>query len=163
LRDLTMVPETPAWALIQASRPDALPGSAKSWDALLQQAVLDSRAELLKKFGSLTAATWGAENPTLMKHPLSAAVPVLSGWLDMPATPMAGDSHMPRVHNHGHGQSERMVVSPGHEERGILVIPGGQSGHPMSPFYRGDHAAWLAGEPLPFLPGESVHRLILKP
>ncbi len=163
LRDLMVVPETPGWALIQASRSDALPGGAAHWDALLQRAVLDSRAELLKKFGSLSAATWGAENPAGIRHPLSAALPVLSGWLDMPATPMAGDSHMPRVHNHGHGQSERMVVSPGHEEQGILVIPGGQSGHPLSPFYRGDHAAWLAGEPLPFLPGQTVHRLVLRP
>lgn len=58
---------------------------------------------------------------------------------------------------------ERMVVSPGHEARGILVIPGGQSGHPLSPFFRGDHAAWLAGEPPPFLPGETTHRLVLRP
>lgn len=163
LQDLTMAPETPGWALIQASRADTLPAGAASWEALLQRAVLDSRAELLKKFGSLAAATWGAENPAGIRHPLSAALPMLSGWLDMPATPMAGDSHMPRVHNHGHGQSERMVVSPGHEESGILVIPGGQSGHPLSPFYRGDHAAWLAGEPLPFLPGEATHRLVLRP
>lgn len=163
LRDLTLVPETPGWALIQAGRPDTLPDGAKSWDALLQQAALDSRAQLLKTHGSLAAATWGADNPTAMKHPLSAALPVLSGWLDMPATPMAGDSHMPRVHNHGHGQSQRMVVSPGHEAQGILVIPGGQSGHPLSPFYRGDHAAWLAGEPLPFLPGATRHRLMLRP
>ncbi|MCH8856589.1 MAG: penicillin acylase family protein, partial [Proteobacteria bacterium] len=96
-------------------------------------------------------------------HPLSAALPLLSGWLDQASQGMAGDSHMPRVHNQGHGQSERMVVSPGHEERGILVIPGGQSGHPLSPFFRGDHAAWLAGEPLPFLPGAPEHRLVLRP
>ncbi|NCT82355.1 MAG: penicillin acylase family protein [Comamonadaceae bacterium] len=163
LRDLSMVPETPGWALIQASRADTLPAGAASWDALLQRAVLDSRDQLLKKFGSLAAATWGAENLAGIKHPLSAALPLLSGWLDMPATPMAGDSHLPRVHNHGHGQSERMVVSPGHEERGILVIPAGQSGHPLSPHYRGDHEAWLAGEPLPFLPGASRHRLVLRP
>lgn len=163
LQDLTMVPETPGWALIQAGRADTLPAGVSSWEALLQRAVLDSRAELLKKFGSLAAATWGAENLAGIRHPLSAALPVLSAWLDMPATPMTGDSHMPRVHNHGHGQSERMVVSPGHEERGILVIPGGQSGHPLSPFFRGDHAAWLAGEPLPFLPGETTHRLVLRP
>lgn len=163
LRDLMMVPETPGWALIQASRADTLPGGVANWDALLQRAVLDSHADLLKRFGSLAAATWGAENPAGIRHPLSAALPLLSGWLDMPATPMAGDSHMPRVQNHGHGQSERMVVSPGHEENGILVIPGGQSGHPMSRFYRGDHAAWLAGEPLPFLPGEVAHRLVLRP
>ncbi|MBL8276668.1 MAG: penicillin acylase family protein [Pelomonas sp.] len=163
LSDLKMVPETPGWALIQAARPDTLPAGVKSWAELLQSAVLDSRQALLDKHGSLAAATWGADNPTSMRHPLSAAVPALSGWLDQASQGMAGDSHMPRVHNHGHGQSERMVVAPGHEERGILVIPGGQSGHPMSPFYRGDHAAWLAGEPLPFLPGEPAHRLVLRP
>lgn len=163
LRDLKMVPETPGWALIQAARPDTLPAAYKSWPELLQQAVLASRKELLDKYGSLAAATWGADNTTSMRHPLSAAVPPLAGWLDQASQGMAGDSHMPRVHNHGHGQSERMVVSPGHEERGILVIPGGQSGHPMSPFYRADHAAWLAGEPLPFLPGETKHRLVLRP
>ena len=163
LSDLKMVPENPGWALIQAARPDTLPAAFKTWPELLQRAVLDSRQELLGKYGSLAAATWGADNPTSMRHPLSLAVPALAGWLDQASQGMAGDSHMPRVHNHGHGQSERMVVSPGHEERGILVIPGGQSGHPMSPFYRGDHAAWLAGEPLPFLPGETVHRLALRP
>lgn len=163
LADLKLVPETPGWALIQAARPDTLPAAFKSWPELLQRAVLDSRKELLDKYGSIAAATWGADNPTNMRHPLSQALPALSGWLDQASQGMAGDSHMPQVSNHGHSQSERMVVSPGHEERGILVIPGGQSGHPMSPFYQGDHAAWLAGEPLPFLPGETTHRLVLRP
>ncbi|MCE4540268.1 penicillin acylase family protein [Pelomonas sp. P7] len=163
LRDVKMVPETPGWALIQAARPDTLPAAYRSWPELLQQAVLASRKELIAKHGSLAGSTWGADNPTSMRHPLSLAVPALSRWLDQASQGMAGDSHMPRVHNHGHGQSERMVVSPGHEEKGILVIPGGQSGHPLSPFYRSDHAAWLAGEPLPFLPAETAHRLVLRP
>ncbi|MFG6439271.1 penicillin acylase family protein [Roseateles sp. LKC17W] len=163
LRDLKLVPETPGWALIQAARPDTVPGAFKGWPELLQQAVLISRAALLKKYGSLAAATWGADNPTNARHPLSQAVPALSGWLDQASQGMAGDAHMPRLHNRGHGQSERMVVSPGHEEQGLLVIPGGQSGHPLSPFYRGDHATWLAGEALPFLPGEARYRLVLRP
>ncbi|MFN3304507.1 MAG: penicillin acylase family protein, partial [Roseateles sp.] len=161
--DLKLVPETPGWALIQAARPDTLPAAFKSWPELLQQAVLDSRRRLIDRHGSLAAATWGADNDTRMRHPLSAALPVLSGWLDQASQGMAGDSHMPRVHNHGHGQSQRMVVSPGHEDRGLLVIPGGQSGHPLSPFYRSDHATWLAGEALPFLPGPVRHRLVLRP
>jgi penicillin amidase len=162
-RDLKVVPETPGWALIQAARPDTLPAAFKSWPELLQRAVLDSRKQLVDKHGSLAAATWGADNGTNMRHPLSAALPFLSGWLDQASQGMAGDSHMPRVHNHGHGQSERMVVSPGHEEKGLLVIPGGQSGHPLSPYYRGDHATWLAGEALPFLPGQTRYRLVLRP
>ncbi len=42
-------------------------------------------------------------------------------------------------------------------------MPGGQSGHPMSPHYRAGHEAWVKGEPTPFLPGETVHTLTLVP
>lgn len=161
LRDLKFAPETPAWALIQARRADALP--AGNWAQLFEQAVLDSRAQALERAGSLAAATWGEQNRAAIQHPLSQAVPLLGYLLDMPATPMNGDRHMPRVQLPVHGQSERMVVAPGHEERGILTMPGGQSGHPLSPFYRADHAAWLAGAPQPFLPGAPRYKLILQP
>jgi penicillin amidase len=53
------------------------------------------------------------------------------------------------------------VVSPGHEEAGIFHMPVGQSGHPMSPYYRKGHEAWEEGRPTPFLPGRPVHRLRL--
>jgi penicillin amidase len=43
-------------------------------------------------------------------------------------------------------------VSPGREAAGYLHMPGGQSGHPLSPFYRAGHDAWVRGEPTPFLP-----------
>ena len=48
-----------------------------------------------------------------------------------------------------------MVVSPGREADGIMHMPTGQSGHPLSPFYANSHAAWAKGEPTPFLPGPS--------
>jgi penicillin amidase len=81
----------------------------------------------------------------------------------MPATPLAGDTDMPRVNNPKHGQSERLVVSPGHEAEGIFNMPGGQSGHPMSPYYRAGHDAWVKGEPTPLLPGPAQHTLVLQP
>jgi penicillin amidase len=56
-----------------------------------------------------------------------------------------------------------MVVSPGHETDGIMHMPTGQSGHPLSPFYANSHAAWVAGEPTPFLPGPALHTLTLVP
>lgn len=164
LRDLKMVPETPAWALLQARREDTLPGSFQSWDALLQQAVLDSVTQLKAQTeGDLSKARWGTLNSAEIQHPLTKALPFLGRWLNMPADPLAGDRHMPRVQLKVHGQSERMVVSPGHEADGILVIPAGQSGHPLSEFYAADHAYWLGEKPLGFLPQAEKYSLQLLP
>jgi penicillin amidase len=157
LRDLKIAPETPGWALLQARRADAL--KSGTWQQLFEAAVLESRKTVLAKGD----AAWGAQNRLAVQHPLSSAVAFLSRWLDMPATPMNGDRHMPRVQLPVHGQSQRMVVSPGHEDLGILNIPAGQSGHPLSPFYAADHSYWLAAKPLPFLPGETRHKLTLAP
>jgi penicillin amidase len=129
----------------------------------LQQAVLQSKQKLETNYGSLAGASWGNINQSAIAHPLAAAVPFFGDWLNMPAMPMNGDSHMPRVQNKVHGQSERMVVSPGKEAEGILVIPAGQSGHPLSPFYDADHDFWLKEQPLGFLPGEQKYLMKLQP
>jgi penicillin amidase len=70
---------------------------------------------------------------------------------------------MPRVQRGLQGASQRFAVSPGDEEQGYFHMPGGQSGHPLSRWYRAGHDAWLRGEPLQFLPGEARHRLLLRP
>ena len=58
---------------------------------------------------------------------------------------------------------ERMVVSPGHEADGIIHMPGGQSGHPLSPFWGAGHDDWVHGRPTPFLPGQRAeHTLRLR-
>jgi penicillin G amidase len=56
-----------------------------------------------------------------------------------------------------------MVVSPGLEAEGIFHMPGGQSGHPLSPHYRNAHKAWVEGEATLFLPGPARHTLVLLP
>ncbi len=81
----------------------------------------------------------------------------------MPREPLPGDNHMPRVQGPSFGASERMVVSPGHEADGLIHMPGGQSGNPLSPFWGTGHAAWAHDEPTPFLPGEAAHTLTLVP
>ena len=74
-----------------------------------------------------------------------------------------GDSFMPRVQGRGSGASERLVVSPGREEDGILHMPGGQSGHPLSPYFLKGHMDWVEGKATPLLPGPAEHRLELVP
>ena len=54
-------------------------------------------------------------------------------------------------------------LSPGREQEGIFEMPGGQSGNPLSPYYRAGFMAWARGEPLPFLPGATEHTLTLTP
>ena len=99
-----------------------------------------------------------------MQHPFSRVLPAwLVGWLNMPAEPLPGDVDMPRVQAPDFGASERFVVAPGHEDEGLCEMPGGQSGHPLSPYYRAGHEAWVHGDPTPFLPGKTEHTLILRP
>ena len=79
----------------------------------------------------------------------------------MPRDSLPGDSDMPRVQSPSHGASERLVVSPGRESEGIFHMPCGQSAHPLSPFFRAGHDAWVHGEPTPFLPGATKYTLVL--
>ena len=118
----------------------------------------------LAEQGPLAERTWGERNTAAICHPLAAAIPLVGKrWLCMPADPLPGDGAMPRVQGPAFGASQRMVVSPGHEADGILHMPGGQSGHPLSPFWGAGHAAWVRGEPSPFLPAPARHTLRLQP
>jgi len=153
--------EGPLWRLVTERPLHLLDPKFKSWDEQILAAV----DEMLGYYGdqNLASLTWGQRNTTRIRHPLSQAVPALGRWLDVPARQLPGDENMPRVQAADFGASERMVVSPGREEAGIFHMPGGQSGHPLSPYYRKGHEAWEEGRPAPFLPGPAVHRLRLTP
>ena len=155
--------EDAVWRLVSERPPHLLAARHASWEGLLLSALDAALAEIAPGGGPLAARTWGERNTARIRHPLSGAVPGLARLLDMPAEALSGDSHMPRVQSPGFGASERMVVSPGREELGYLHMPCGQSGHPLSPFYRAGHAAWVRGEPTPFLPGPPAHTLRLLP
>jgi penicillin amidase len=99
----------------------------------------------------------------VVTHPLGSAIPIVGRWVNMPDDPLPGDIYTPRAHSPRAGPSERMVVSPGREHEGILHMPTGQSGHPLSPHYSDQHRAWVEGTALPFLPGATVARLTLVP
>ncbi len=73
--------------------------------------------ELLAACGSLAHCSYGDLDPVRVHHPLSRAIPLLSGLLDMPTRQLPGDSHMPRVQDGAFGASERFAVSPGRESR----------------------------------------------
>ncbi len=155
--------EGPLWQLVNARPPHLLNPRYRRWDDLMLAAVDRSIADLTGEGRDLAEATWGAYNRAMVTHPLTAALPLAGRWLNMPTDALAGDIYTPRAHSPRAGPSERIVVSPGREGEGIAHMPTGQSGHPLSPHYRDQHRAWVDGTPLPFLPGETAHTLVLVP
>ena len=152
------------WRIVTEQPRHLLDPRYGSWPELLLAAV-DATIEQAtrERGGNLRDRVWSEYNVVAYRHPLSAAIPLVGRWLDMPEAGMPGDLFTPRVHWGAIGASERMVVSPGREADGIMHMPTGQSGHPLSPFYANSHAAWVAGEPTPFLPGPTQHTLTLTP
>ena len=151
------------WRLLQEKPKHFLPPQYETWDQWCM-AVVDQMLEIFTENGdSLNSKTWGAFNTSSIKHPLSGGVPFIGRWLDMPARPLPGDAHMPRVQGTRFGASQRMVVAPGSEENGLFHMPGGQSGHPFSPYFGAGHEAWERGEPTPFLPGPTVSSFTMEP
>lgn len=154
--------ETALWALVR-DRPEWVPEPHASWEEFERVALLDVLAE----WGTpetWATKTWGARNALTVRHPLS---PVLPPWLqrvlDLPELAVPGDSFVPRVDGRGFGASERMVVAPGAEARGILALPGGSNAHPFSRWRNGDYIAWSRGDAVPMLPGETMHTRVLVP
>ena len=153
--------EGSVWRLVSERPLHLLAPRYASWDELLLASADDALAAL--GGGDLASHTWGERNRASIRHPMSRALPVLGHLLDMPRDPLPGDDHMPRFQAPEAGASERLVVSPGRESEGLFEMPAGQSGHPLSPFYRAGHSAWVKGEAAPFLPGSAVHVLTLAP
>ncbi len=159
--------EGPLWRLVEARPPHLLANAYTSWEALLAEALIEA-ARIPRPCASermdLSSCTWGRVNAVRVAHPLSAALPLLHAFLDMPTVELPGaHEDMPRIQGPDFGASERFSVSPGYEKDAYLHMPGGESGHPLSPFYRAGFDAWAQGRPTPLLPGPRAHELVLGP
>jgi len=149
------------WQLVEQQPRHLLDPQYDSWADFLLAALDDSVSKLdPDQDGQL--ATWGDYNVVRINHPLGK-IPVLGEYLNMLSYAAPGDTFMPRVQGANFGASERFAVAPGREAEGYFHMSGGQSGHPLSAYYRAGFRAWAIGEPLPFLPGEPVHTLQLLP
>jgi len=156
--------EAAVWALLRQQPVQLLDPAYPDWHALLADAAKRVVGELGQPPGGLAARTWGERNRAGIRHPLSPALPSWLGqFIDMPDQPIPGGNNMPHIAAPGFGASEHLDVSPGHEAEGILNMPGGQSDHPLSPYFGAGHEDWVEGKPTPLLPGPRRHTLVLQP
>jgi penicillin amidase len=143
-----------------------MPDGIVDWRAFMLDRI-DHAITQLPPGVKLDDARWGDRNRATIEHPFARIVPAwlpwVRAWLGAPGDPLPGDFNMPRVQAPSFGASERIVVSPGREQDGFFEMPGGQSGHPLSPYFLAGHEAWVHGDATPFLPGTEAHRLELVP
>ena len=156
--------EGPLWSVVTEQPPHLLPRDYEDWNQLMLAAVEQNLAWFAENFeGSLSERDWGEVNTASIRHPLSRNIPILGGYLDMPADELNGDLDMPKAQGPTFGASQRYAVYPGDEANSILHMPTSQSAHPLSEFFGRGHDDWVDGRSNPFLPGESVYSLTLNP
>ena len=149
--------------ILQQQPASWLPSGVTDYTAMLTRSYDKAITKLAKQHGSdIQQYTWGKVNALTIRHPISQQLPILSDWLDMPVISGFGDSFMPAVQNGNHGASQRFIIAPGRWEDAIMTVPGGQSGHPLSPFYRKGFDDYAKHGKRPLLPGSPVHTLLLK-
>ncbi|MCC7374029.1 MAG: penicillin acylase family protein [Verrucomicrobiales bacterium] len=153
--------EDAVWRLLEEQPVHLLNPRFSSYQAIELDALKEVIDSVTSDSRPLEQATWGARNTLRLHHPISRAVPALERWLDLPSRPLPGDDNMPRVQGPQFGASERLVVSPGHEEQGLFHMPGGQSGHFLSPYYSAGHDDWCEVKPTSLMPSPARHHLTL--
>lgn len=155
--------ETPLRALL-SERPAAVLASEfqQDWHRFLIATLNSAASELQAQHPDTALAdlTWGAHNQINQQHPFSKSLPLLAPLLNYGAFPGSGCASVcVNALMAEHGASERMVIAPAHPEAGILQMPGGQSGHPLSSHYQDQQPFWQNGGYAPFLPGKARHTL----
>lgn len=136
----------------------------EDYDALVRNAVRAAAKLLVERVPGvpLERIEWGFINRAEIAHPLGLAVPALARWLNLPRAALAGGSNVVRVTRPRSGASMRMVVDLKDPARSTFALPGGQSGHFLSPHYADEFPTWVSGRTTPFEPGPAAHRITLE-
>lgn len=176
-REMAFSRANPRWSVVIARLLDEqpagwLPPGYASWKdvslAAIDRVIAQRREEAARagvfdgpgdNGNPFAGADWGERNTIDIRHPMASALPLFRPWLAAPPDQVPGDSHMPRVSGPSFGQSERLVVIPGKERDSVFAMPGGQSGHPLSPYFMRGHEEWVKGRYLPLMPGPAEHTL----
>src|SRR5882757_8301308 len=135
------------------SKPAAwLPRKYKSWDDLLAAAVtrgLDNAHAPL----SLKNWRYGDEHTIALSHPLYGMIPFFS-WTGISPRPQSGDTTTVKQVGRAFGPSQRFTMDWSDVDASTENIVMGQSGDPVSPYYRNQWPAWYGATTfaLPFTP-----------
>ena len=157
-------------ARLMEERPDDWFG--RPWLAEVDAALAAAYAGLRLRFGPDERLwAWGRVRPTTLRHPASVRRP-LGMLLDLGPFPWGGDSDTVSQAAGTMGApsegvsvvaSLRMVIDVGNWDASRFVLPGGQSGNPLSTHYSDMLPLWRRGTGVPIAwSAEEVNRAAVK-
>ena len=153
--------------LITTTPPAWLPKDDASWDDLLATAV--SRGlDLRRAPSSLKNWRYGDQHTVALAHPLYGMIPFF-GWTGIGPLPQSGDTTTVKQVGRTFGPSQRFTMDWSDVDASTENVVMGQSGDPVSPWYRDQWPAWYGGTTfaLPFTPAAvqraAEHTLRLTP
>jgi penicillin G amidase len=145
-----------------------LPANYKDWDALLTEAVRRG-LDLGKAPADLAHWNYGSWHVIDLEHPLYQLLPIAKGWSGTGEQPLSGDTTTIKQVGRAFGPSQRFTMDWSAPDASTEDIVLGQSGDPLSPWYRDQWAAWYGGTTfaLPFsadaVAAQTTHTLQLVP
>ena len=135
------------------TRPAAwLPANYAGWDDLLADAVDHG---LTAQHAPASPKNWryGDVHTIELAHPLYAMLPFM-GWTGIKPQAQSGDTTTVKQVGHTFGPSQRFTMDWSDPDASTENIVMGQSGNPVSPYYRDQWPLWYGGATiaLPFTP-----------
>lgn len=153
-----LINENPAW----------LPTKYRTWDDFLADLV---RQGLVLRGAPRDLSTWhyGDAHPVDVEHPIFGLLPWFDRWTGTGPQPQSGDTTTVKQVARTFGPSQRFTIDWGNADTATENIVMGESGDPLSPYYRDQWTYWYNGKifALPFtepaVTAATVHTLHLEP
>lgn len=146
--------------------PAWLPNGYASWDDFLAAVVKEGL-----RSAPLILKTWryGYAHPVDVEHPLYSHLPWFKRWTGTGVQPQSGDTYTVKQSGRTFGPSQRFTIDWSNPDQATENIVMGQSGDPLSPYYRDQWFYWYNGQTfaLPFsdesVQAQTAHTLRLLP
>jgi penicillin amidase len=154
--------------IVMHAKPEWLPSSYKNWDALLTAAVRNGMRKG-KAPADVNRWTYGSWHVVDVEHPLAVFLPLIGRVAGTGPQPQSGDGITVKQVGRTLGSSQRFTMDWNNIDASTENIVMGQSGNPLSPYFRDQWNDWYNGTTfaLPFTPAavaaQTRHILRLMP
>jgi penicillin amidase len=135
--------------IIMRAKTDWLPRGYKNWDALLTDAVRKGM-EQAKAPADVTQWSYGSWHVVDIEHPLAKFLPLIGPVAGTGPQPQSGDTTTVKQVGRDFGPSQRFTMDWSNIDGSTENIVLGESGNPLSPYFRDQWSDWYGGTTFAF-------------